>query len=331
MYFIKKLKTQLWPFYFKLRIIKKWVSDSRILPLHKEHWELYNIIHKYYFHKLGYFPELINCRDYNDRMQWLRLFDQDEEIIRCSDKIRVRERVKERLGEQYLVKLFQVHERFEDINFDELPESFVIKANHDSGTVIPVREKRNFDKGSARERINKALSKPFGWVEGEWAYSYIQPKVFVEEFIEPEKPELPSDYKFYCVEGKVKLMHYIYDRNIEGKEQVIDSDGTPMNVNIYPGLKPGYGFVKPELWNELKRVAEKMAYGFKFVRVDLYLSNEKIYVGEMTFWPMSGVYKGDGQKKIGPLLDFDRTTFKLPVYKRMKKAFPESDFKVDRN
>ncbi len=300
-------------------MIIKWFADARYLPLTREHFELYRIIHKRFFHKFGFFPDLINCRDFNDRMQWLRLFDQDEKIIQCSDKILVREHIKERVGEEYLVKLYQTHNRFEEIDFTVLPDSFVIKANHDSGTVIPVWKKDKLDMKAAKKRINTALSKPFGWQEGEWAYSFIEPKVLVEEFIDPENLILPEDYKFYCVEGKVKLMHYIYDRGSEPKEQVIDRAGKPIDAYIYPSFKLGNKFTKPAKWNELIRVAEEISNGFKFVRVDLYLSKEKIFAGEMTFWPMGGAYRGEGQKIIGQHLDFNRTTFKAPVYKRLKR------------
>mgnify|MGYP003612413019 FL=1 len=127
------------------RIYLKWLTDCRRLPLTSDHWELYQIIHRLYWKDLRDFPNLVNCRDFNDRMQWLKLFDQSEEIIRCSDKITVRDYVKERVGEKYLVELYQVCDHFSQINFKSLPKSFVIKTNHDSGSVILVRDKSKFD------------------------------------------------------------------------------------------------------------------------------------------------------------------------------------------
>ena len=307
---IKRFKVKFSKILLSARIKLKWLTDKLSLPLTPEHYELYNIIHRYYWNKLHDFPNLINCRDFNDKIQWLKLFDQSHEIIRCSDKILVRDYVKERVGEQYLVKLYQVHNHFSEIDFDSLPQSFVIKANHDSGTVILVRDKSKLDYQVAEAKIEASLQQLYGWDNGEWAYSYIQPRVFVEEFIEPENPQPPADYKFYCIEGNVKFVHYIYDRGIDPKEQTVDPEGRDLATELYPSFKLGTDFKKPLVWDEMITIAESLGKGFKCVRVDLYCSGDRIYAGEMTFWPMAGCYKGEGQKKLGKYLDFDRTTFK---------------------
>lgn len=294
----------------KLAFQRKWHHDCRYLPLTAAHRELYDIIHRLCWLKLGEFPNLVNCRDFNDRIQWLKLFDQDMEMIRCSDKILVRDYVRERVGDKYLVKLYQVHDRFEQIDFTALPDDFVIKTNHDSGTVILVRDKAKFDRKAAGIRIDEALNDPFGLKNGDWAYLYVPPKILVEEFLSLNSPKPPSDYKFYCVEGKVKCCHYIYDRGSNTKEQTIDPDGNDLKTSLYPKFELGTDFEKPGQWDEMIRVSKELGRGFKCVRVDMYCVDEKAYVGEMTFWPMSGHYKGDGQKKLGQLLDFSRTTYK---------------------
>lgn len=294
----------------KLVLQRKWQHDCSYLPLTDAHRDLYLTIHRLCWEKLGDFPNLVACRDFNDRIQWLKLFDQDRQMIHCSDKLLVRDYVHERLGDQYLVKLYQVHDHFEQIDFATLPDAFVIKANHDSGTVILVRDKKLLDQESAGARIDEALQKPYGLEKGEWAYKYVPPKVFVEEFINPEHAKPPPDYKFYCVEGKVKFCHYIYDRGFDTKEQTIGPDGNDLMTGLYPKFILGRDFVKPDNWDEMIRVAEELGRGFKCVRVDLFCTDAKIYAGEMTFWPMGGHYKGEGQKKLGQLLDFDRTTYK---------------------
>jgi len=307
---IEQLSVRLKELLLSAKIRLKWHTDKLYLLLTAEHYELYNIIHRHYWHQLHDFPDLINCRDFNDKIQWLKLFDQSPEIVRCSDKILVRDYVRERVGEEYLVKLYQVHNHFSEIDFDNLPQSFVIKTNHDSGTVILVRDKSQLDYQATAERIEVSLKNTYGWANGEWAYSYIEPKVFVEEFIEPENPKPPPDYKFYCIEGVVKFVHYIYDRGSNPKEQTIDPNGNDLGTELYPSFKLGKDFKRPNCWQEMMYVAETLSKGFKCVRVDLYCSNDQIYVGEMTFWPMAGCYKGEGQKKLGKYLDFDRTTFK---------------------
>lgn len=280
------------------------------MPLTQEHRELYNIIHILFWRELGEFPNLIDCRDYNDKIQWLKLFDQNQEIIRCSDKILIRDYVRERVGDQYLVKLYQVHDRFKQIDFDALPNSFVIKVNHDSGTVILVPDKELFDPQEVENRIKAALSAPYGWQNGEWAYSYVQPKVFVEEFIEPESKRPQPDFKFHCVNGKMRWLQYVYDRGNSTKESIILPTGEITSIHFDSHMQHKEDFTLPKNWDEIKNVAERLAYPFKYVRVDMYCVDQKIYVGECTFYPLMGCYKGEGQKILGQLLDFDRSTCK---------------------
>jgi hypothetical protein len=300
--------------WLSLKIQAKWSRDKAYLPLTLEHRELYDIIHRLCWRELHDFPNLVNCRDFNDRIQWLKLFDQDQEMVRCCDKIQVRDFVCERIGKEYLTKLYQVCDTFDQIDFGCLPNQFVIKTNHDSGTVILVRDKQKLDKSAAKARIESSLKQPYGWQNGEWAYAFVQPKISIEEFIEPDQAAPPADYKFYVVEGKVRFVHYIYDRGCNTKEQTISPSGDDLKTELYPSFKYGAAFQKPRCWEEMKYVAEKLGKGFKCVRVDLFSSQDKIYAGEMTFWPMFGCYKGDGQKLLGQLLNFDRKTFKSPIY-----------------
>lgn len=309
----------------------KWLRDKCHLPLTREYRELYDIIHRLCWRELGEFPDLVNCRDFNDRMQWLKLFDQNEEIIRCSDKVLVRGYIRERVGEEHLIKLYQVHDHFSGIDFTALPDSFVIKTNHDSGTVILVKDKSKLDYQLAETRIESALKQPYGWMNGEWAYSYIEPKVLIEEFIEPQNQAPPPDYKFYCIDGVVRFCHFIYDRGLDTKEQTIDLEGNDLSTELYPGFRPGTGFRKPFHWDRMVSVAERLGKGFKCVRIDLYCAADRIYAGEMTFWPMAGHYKGDGQKKLGQLLDFDRTTFKPFLITELEKRYSRSSLYPNAN
>ncbi len=293
-----------------MSIERKWKQDCLLLPLTSKHRELYNIIHRLCLRELGEFPDLVNCRDFNDRIQWLKLFDQDREIIRCSDKILVREYVRERVGEQYLVKLYQVHDHFLQIDFDALPDSFVIKVNHDSGTVILVRNKAELDRQAAEQRIEEALQKSYGWLNGEWAYSYVKPKVLVEEFIASETESPPPDYKFHCVDGTVRWLQYFYDRGNNTKEVIVLPSGEITNIHLSHNMKHEKEFDLPSSWLEMTSVVGRLAERFKYVRVDIYSINFKIIVGELTFFPWTGCYKGEGQKILGQLLDFDRSTYK---------------------
>jgi hypothetical protein len=295
-----------------LLIQAKWRQDSKVLPLTPAHRELYDIIHRHYWRALRDFPNLIAPRDYNDRMQWLKLFDQSQAIVVHSDKVQFKSIVRQKLGEGYTPEILQLRQSFSEIDFDRLPDRFVLKTNHDSGTVHLVHERSSIDYRDLSTHFNSSLSRTYGWHFGEWSYRFIPPKIFAEAYIETEDGKPPADYKFYCSEGRVKFLHFIYDRYTPSpKEQVIDIDGRDMKLNFSQTFQRGDApFIKPNNWNELIAVAEELSNGFKFVRVDLYRSRKSIFVGEMTFWPGTGTYRGVGQRSLGQLLDFDLATIK---------------------
>jgi hypothetical protein len=291
----------------------KWFKDRAYLPLINAHAELYRIIHRHFFAELGLFPNIADCKDYNDKIQWLKLFDQDIKIVNCTDKLYAINYVKQYLGTEHLPELYQVHDSFSDIKFDELPNAFVIKTNHDSGSVMLVRNKSRVDKLAAGLYFDQALREPYGREKGEWAYAHIKPKIFVEEYLGNKASAPPPDYKFHCVDGKVRFVHYIYDRGVQTKEIVVDSCGNELG-RLYMHFARGVMLEKPSCWCEMISVSQELSKEFKYVRVDLFAINGKVYVGEMTFWPMAGCYTGVGQRVLGEYLDFDRSTFKKPVY-----------------
>ncbi|MGB0415429.1 MAG: ATP-grasp fold amidoligase family protein [Coraliomargarita sp.] len=310
----KRLQKNLASLWLRPRIRAKWRIDQKHLPLTKRHRKLYIRIHLAFWKKFEDFPELVECRDFNDKIQWLKLFDQDPEIVRCVDKIAVRERVLERVGKDYLVELYQTHEEFAQIDFETLPSSFVIKANHDSGSYILVRDKTQLDHSAAKEKLNAALQRAYGVKSAQWGYALVKPKVMVEAFIDPENDNPPADYKFYVVDGRVRFVHYISGRESGVNEQILDPTGLDLKIPLHPKYPPGNSFVKPHGWDEMISVAERVGDGFKCVRVDLFYSNHgRIYVGELTFWPMGGFYLGPGQKQLGSFLDFDRSSYKSPI------------------
>ncbi len=264
-------------------------------------------------------PHLVNPRNLNDKIRWLELFDQDEEMIRCADKVRMRDYVRERLGPGYTPVLYQVCDRFRDIEFNALPEAFVIKTNHDSGTVFPVRDKKEFRKQDAEEKIEEALKRPFGWRKGEWHYQYIPPKVLVEEFLEHDSPGWLPDYKFYCVEGTVKCCRYISDRGLNMKQQILDRDGNDIwssqDGQLADRLRKG-GF-----WTAMLDIAERLSKGFRFVRVDMYQYRKRVLVGELTFFPNAGIYVLENQKDIGCIIEFDRSLIKPCILEDLAKKY----------
>lgn len=284
----------------------KWRSDLECLPLTREHYELYRNIHLHCLKMLGDFPDLKRCPGFNDKIQWLKLFDQRVELPVCSDKLKVRHFVAARIGEGYSPVVYQVASKFDDIDFESLPVAFVLKTNHDSGSVVLVRDKATLDRQHARCLFERALAKSYGWEKGEWAYRLIEPRIYAEEFLGPEELMPPADYKFHCVNGKVRWLQYISGRGKALEEVIVDPAGNVMHVALSHNMKSVNYFTRPAEWEKLVTIAQSLSAGFRYVRVDLYLTGGRIAVGEMTFFPKSGCYLGEGQLQLGQLLDFDR-------------------------
>jgi len=316
------LKARRWPkkCLLEFRIWLKWLSDKRHLPLSREHWDLYAVCHRLFHYELSDFPNLVAPRDFNDRIQWLKLFDQSVELTRCADKIGVRDYIRERVGDKYLTALYKVCDHFDEIDFARLPDSFVIKTNHDSGSAVLVRDKKLIDRSWARERIEGSLRRVYGIESGEWHYVPIRPKVFVEEYIESGEHLPPADFRFHCVHGTVRWMQLTAPSPDGTREVNVNREGSPLGVLLNRRWTLSDRFERPPQWEDMCSLAEALANGWKYVRVDMFLAGDRIYAGEMTFFPYMGTYPGDGQKQLGRLLDFDRTTFKPPIYRQLART-----------
>jgi hypothetical protein len=294
-----------------LPIRLKWWQDRRRLPLTPAQFEQYVNIHQAFWRALFRFPNLVAPQSRNDIIQWMKLFDYRPESIACCDKIGMREIVRERVGERYLVELYQVHDHFDQIDFDALPRAFVIKTNHNSGPVFLVPDITRLDRVLVGRRIERMLRQVYGWEKGEWAYAYITPKVLVEEHLAPDSEAPPADYKFHCDGGRVRWCAYFTDRHAEAKVQHVTRDGIPI-----AGGEAGqtYGaattFVKPAVWDEMVTVAERLAEGFQLLRVDLYCIDERICVGELTLWPGSGLARGSAFNAPGNFGEINFTRYR---------------------
>ncbi|MBJ7286074.1 MAG: CapA family protein [Akkermansiaceae bacterium] len=298
----------------------KWYRDKMSLPLTRDHWEIYDLIHRVSWRRLEKLPDVRDPKDYNDRVQWLKLFDQREEMVRLGDKIAVRDYIREKTGDRYLSKLLQVCDSFEEIDFERLPDRFVIKANNDSGNVVLVTDKAKLDKAEARQRMEFSLGRVYGWSGGEWHYAFMKPKLMVEEFLETGTDLPPADYRFHCVNGRVRWIQNDIPFEPKMKEVIVDPAGRPMKVHFSSHKIYSEEFTKPVQWEEMTQLADTLSAGWKYVRIDMFVCGDRIYAGEITFTPYAGFYKGEGQKVMGELLDFDRTTFEDPVMGKLAKV-----------
>lgn len=242
----------------------------------------------WYFDKTGEILDLKNPKTFNQKIQWLKLYDSTPIKTRLADKYLVREWVKEKIGEDFLIPLLGVYEKFEDIDFDDLPERFVLKTNHGAGYNYIVKDKSKLNKKLLKSIFDKWMNTNYAYVNGlELQYKDIKPLILIEKYLENENEEL-NDYKFYCFDGKVQYIQYISERSNGYKMKFFDRDWNPQNfVSNHSMLK-----IFPKKLDNLQsiiNVVEKLAQGFMFVRVDLYvLDNGDVKFGEMTFTPASG-------------------------------------------
>ena len=231
--------------------------------------------------RLGYFPRLWNPRSFNEKLQWLKLYDKNEFYRICADKIAVRDVIRERVGEEYLIPLLGVFNSPDDLQEELLPdEPFVLKTNHDSGTIKIVRDKSAVDWPETREFFRRKMAIDYSKATREWYYSDIDPVILCEKLLMEESGVNAYDFKFYCFGGKAKMVLKVVDRAGEARRGLFDIEWSIMPWE-WDGVGP-LALEKPNNLTEMIAVAEKLSSGFPHVRVDLYSPQEKIYAGELT-------------------------------------------------
>lgn len=233
--------------------------------------------------------DLDNPTTYNDKLQWLKLYNHRPEFTIMADKLKVKQYVTERIGGQYVVPLLGVWDRPEDIEWDKLPEKFVLKTNHDGGNfgVVVCKDKETFNKTKAIKRLKTSLRRNTYLLGREWPYKNIQRKVLAEQFIEGDETMGLPDIKFFCFDGKVKLLYMISHNKSDVRQDYFDSDFNPLDLKgLYPNslIKPQ----KPLNFELMKELAEELSKGIPHVRMDFFEANDKVYFSEFTFFPSGG-------------------------------------------
>ena len=249
------------------------------------------VLKKWYERADGKVLDLDNPQTFDEKIQWLKLYDSIPLKSRLADKYSVRDWVKEKIGEKYLIPLLGVYDKFDDIDFAKLPNRFVIKCTHGSGYNIIVKDKATFDSTEAKSKINKWLGENFAFKNGcELHYCAIKPKIIIEKYIENTDGDL-YDYKFWCFNGKVKYIQFLSERNLGGMKMAFyDTKWRKQTfVSDYHYPLDTKNREKPDNLRKMIKLAEKLSRGFYYVRVDFYrLDDNTICFGEMTFTPASG-------------------------------------------
>ena len=249
--------------------------------------------------------DLEDPKTFSEKLQWIKLYDLDDLKSRLSDKYAVREWIKETIGEQYLIPLLAVYDSPEQIDYDSLPDKFVIKCNHGCEMNIIVDDKNKLDRNAVARQLLIWLNTTYGVFGFELQYARIKPKIIIEKKMENEGLADLIDYKIYCFNGHARYIHINTDRGTQNKIVFFDTNWVKQSFRYnYPPVDRE--IEKPDNLDEMIATAERLAKDFKFVRVDLYRMNDgTIYFGEMTFTPMSGFYnwnEPDTDRKLGELL-----------------------------
>lgn len=240
---------------------------------------------------MGYPLDLKNPRTYNEKLQWLKLYDRNPDYIRMVDKYEAKKYISEKIGEGYVIPLIGVWDSVEEIDFAALPNSFVLKCTHDSGGLVICKDKSKLDIEKAKAKIRKSMNNDYFQQSREWPYKNVKHRIIAEQYM-IEGGDGPTqaltDYKFFCFDGEPKVVYISKDKAEDPRTDFFDMDYNHLpirmrdpNADVLPE--------KPEKFEEMKEIARILSAGIRHVRVDFYQIEGRIYVGELTFFHCGGL------------------------------------------
>jgi hypothetical protein len=244
--------------------------------------------------KMGKKLNLSNPTTFNEKLQWLKLYNHRPEYTMMVDKYEVKKYVADMIGEQYVIPTLGVWNHFDEIDFDKLPKQFVLKCTHDSGGLVICRDKEKLNKSAAKRKLERCLKHNFYYGQREWPYKDVKPRIIAEEYLELNKVDC-AEYKMFCFEGKVKIVLVCKGEAHADKVSVRTNDFYDVDFNHIPvkilNENSREVIKRPEEFEKLKSLAESLSKNIPVVRVDFYLVDNKIYFGELTFFHNSGFNK----------------------------------------
>lgn len=271
-----------------------------------------------YFIAFKKFPNLKNPKSFNEKLQWIKLHDRKPLYTQLVDKYEVRKYISEKIGEEYIIPLLGVWDRPEDIDFDALPDKFVIKCNHNSGEgMVICTDKSKLDIPKIRKNLKKALRNNYFYQGREWPYKNVKPRIIAEKYMVDKTYGELRDYKLYCFDGITRAVLIATNRNSETEKLGFDYfDGDLNRLNWVDADVPNAKTIPeaPVNYDKMKELAYVLSKDIPHVRVDFYEANGKIYFGEMTFFDSSGFVKNSPEDWDHEIRDYLNVPFeKNPV------------------
>lgn len=259
-----------------------WLSDELYLK------SLYYV----FFHKK---LDLDDPKTFNEKLQWLKINDRKSIYTTMVDKYEVKEYVAKIIGEEYIIPTLGVWDSFEEIDFDSLPEKFVLKCTHDSGSGMIILDKNKFNKNAAGKQFKKLLNRNFYYLGREWPYKNVKPRIIAERYMTNvsaanSSGEELTDYKVWCFNGQPYWIECMVGRHTNHlRQRFYDKDWNPQRFTHKKIPLTTYSISKPECLDELLELSKKLSQGIPFLRCDFYIvDNKNIKFGEMTFYPAGG-------------------------------------------
>lgn len=244
--------------------------------------------------RMPYKLNLKNPRTFNEKLQWIKLYDHNPLYTTLVDKYKVKQYVIDRIGAEHVIPLLGAWDSVDEIEWDILPDQFVIKCSHDCGGMVICKDKSKLDIKAAATTLNEAFNYNYYYKGREWPYKNVRPKIFAEAYMEDEYGEL-RDYKFFCFNGDVKALFIASDRQKENEEVKFDFFDTNFEHLPFTQGHPNspHQPSKPKGFEEMKRLASQLSKGIPEVRVDFYDVNGHVYFGEFTLFHFGGMVKFD--------------------------------------
>lgn len=236
---------------------------------------------------------LNNPETFNEKLQWLKLYDRKPIYTTMVDKYAVKDYVASIIGEQYIIPTLGVWDNFDDIDFDALPNQFVLKCTHDSGGLVICKDKSQLDKMAAKKKIEKCLRRNFYWTGREWPYKEVKPRVIAEKYMEEYPTTNLTDYKIHSFNGIPRVILVCRDRFSELglTEDFFDQDWTHLDVRREEHPNSSKAISRPKELDKMLELARILSKDIPFLRTDFYTIGGKVYFGELTFFPASGLEK----------------------------------------
>ena len=235
---------------------------------------------------------LNNPQTFNEKLQWLKIHDHNPDYINLVDKYEVKKIVAEKIGREHIIPTLGIWNSFEEIDFCSLPEQFVLKCTHDSGSIVICNDKTTFDYNGAKKKLSNFLKKNYYWNHREWPYKKVKPRILAEILLENNTEENSGliDYKIHCFHGQPQIVLVCCDRF---SDRGLTEDFFDLNWNHLDVQREKHGnaetkIARPEALNEMLAIAERLSQDLTFLRVDFYVINRRVYFGECTFYPAAG-------------------------------------------